>query len=294
MYKPNPLISVYMVLENDGEYLEKSFDSLIRQTYSNFEVIIRDNCSVDRSYEIAIEYQKKFIQKDIYFLVQRNKRKLEKPNCEKLCRRECEGEFQFFMSSNTVLAEDCFVQCIKLFVENYNLGAIVLDGDFIEEKVKIFNGEDIIQKYSELLEMKNGRIIERYIVRSKSQSRNIDFQYHSHLFKLFSDATISDIGVLKGNLVRDIVPDEMLKIDSKNYLSYVIEKYLLLMYLHDLVVDKLDEKKLAQLENATKRKLAEMCLNYSMKCCGINEDMRKKSFYMAKVFDETFVEENQM
>jgi glycosyltransferase involved in cell wall biosynthesis len=54
-----PLISVVTPVYNGESYLAECIESVLAQTYSNWEYIIVNNCSTDRSLEIALEYAKK-------------------------------------------------------------------------------------------------------------------------------------------------------------------------------------------------------------------------------------------
>lgn len=47
------LVSVLIPVYNVEEYVEKSIVSIINQTYKNIEIIIIDDCSTDRTYEIC-------------------------------------------------------------------------------------------------------------------------------------------------------------------------------------------------------------------------------------------------
>lgn len=53
----NELISVIMPVYNTEKYIGKSIESILNQTYENFELIIVDDSSTDNSYEIAKKYQ---------------------------------------------------------------------------------------------------------------------------------------------------------------------------------------------------------------------------------------------
>ena len=50
-----PLVSVIMPNYNYAKYLEKSIDSVLKQSYSNIELIIIDDASTDISAKILIE-----------------------------------------------------------------------------------------------------------------------------------------------------------------------------------------------------------------------------------------------
>ncbi|WP_264531337.1 glycosyltransferase [Flavobacterium sp. N502540] len=51
-----PLVSIVFTSYNHKEYLKQALDSLVKQTYSNLEIIIVDDCSTDGSQEILKEY----------------------------------------------------------------------------------------------------------------------------------------------------------------------------------------------------------------------------------------------
>lgn len=52
------LISIVMPLFNCEKYLKESIHSVLNQTYSNWELILVDDCSKDNSSDIAISYEK--------------------------------------------------------------------------------------------------------------------------------------------------------------------------------------------------------------------------------------------
>jgi len=57
--KKDPLITVIMNCYNGEKYLEKSLQSVIRQTYTNWELVFWDNCSSDNSKKIITKYKLK-------------------------------------------------------------------------------------------------------------------------------------------------------------------------------------------------------------------------------------------
>ena len=56
MKNKNPLVSVIMNCYNGDKYIREAIDSIISQTYNNFEIIFWDNASVDNSADIAKSY----------------------------------------------------------------------------------------------------------------------------------------------------------------------------------------------------------------------------------------------
>lgn len=56
-------VSILLTSYNHGRYLKKSIDSILNQTYKDFELIIVDDCSTDDSYSIIEGYNDKRIKK---------------------------------------------------------------------------------------------------------------------------------------------------------------------------------------------------------------------------------------
>src|SRR6202453_5209528 len=51
-----PLVSIGLFLYNGERFLEAAIESFLNQTFKDFELIISDNCSTDRSDEICRRY----------------------------------------------------------------------------------------------------------------------------------------------------------------------------------------------------------------------------------------------
>lgn len=58
MEKVNPLVSIIVPNYNHEKFLKERFESIFNQTYTNFEVILLDDCSTDSSFNILSEYAK--------------------------------------------------------------------------------------------------------------------------------------------------------------------------------------------------------------------------------------------
>jgi len=52
-----PLVSIGLPVHNGEEHLEEALDSILAQTFINFELIICDNASSDRTAEICMKYE---------------------------------------------------------------------------------------------------------------------------------------------------------------------------------------------------------------------------------------------
>ena len=54
-----PLVSVLMPTYNGEKYLKEAIESILNQTYKNFEFLIADDCSTDDSWKIIQTYQER-------------------------------------------------------------------------------------------------------------------------------------------------------------------------------------------------------------------------------------------
>ena len=66
MEKRNPKISVIVPVYNVEQYLRRCIDSILAQTFTDFEVLLIDDGSKDRSGEICDEYAKKDIRVKVF------------------------------------------------------------------------------------------------------------------------------------------------------------------------------------------------------------------------------------
>ena len=62
----NPLVSVVVMTYNSSKYVLETLDSIYNQTYLNIELIITDDCSTDKTFELCnkwlLQHQNRFIR----------------------------------------------------------------------------------------------------------------------------------------------------------------------------------------------------------------------------------------
>ncbi|PSO83704.1 MAG: hypothetical protein BRC41_11810, partial [Cyanobacteria bacterium QH_9_48_43] len=56
MSEPFSKISVVMPVYNGANYIREAVESILNQTFTDFEFIVIDDCSTDRSWEILTKY----------------------------------------------------------------------------------------------------------------------------------------------------------------------------------------------------------------------------------------------
>lgn len=106
------LVSVIMPSWNTAEYIGASIQSVLNQTYSNWELLIVDDCSSDNTDEVVKSFQDKRI---VYF-------KNEKNSGAALTRnralREAKGEWIAFLDSDDLWASQKLEHQISFMKEN--------------------------------------------------------------------------------------------------------------------------------------------------------------------------------
>lgn len=95
LHSAMPRVSVIMGIYNCGKTLESAVESILRQTYTNWELILCDDGSTDSTYELAGQYTERYPEKIILLRNERNRklsytlnRCLEKASGELIARMD--------------------------------------------------------------------------------------------------------------------------------------------------------------------------------------------------------------
>ena len=119
-----------MPVYNTEKYLKEAIDSVLNQSFKDFELICINDGSTDNSPEILENYRKK--DKRIKIINQKNKG-LGAARNKGL--KNSNGEFIFFIDSDDYIAENA--------LENLYKNAILNDSDMVLYKMARFNGDNI-------------------------------------------------------------------------------------------------------------------------------------------------------
>lgn len=90
----NSLVSIIMPSFNTGRYIKKSIESVLAQTYQNWELLIVDDCSVDNTDEIVASFSDERIK---YFKNEKNSGAAISRN---RALREAKGKWIAFLDSD--------------------------------------------------------------------------------------------------------------------------------------------------------------------------------------------------
>ena len=75
----NKKVSVLMTVYNTSKFLKRAINSVINQTYKNFELIIVDDCSTDNSKKIIEKIKNNKIKK--FFFEKKNRQNRSSKFC---------------------------------------------------------------------------------------------------------------------------------------------------------------------------------------------------------------------
>lgn len=102
------MISVIIPVYNASAFIRQCLDSLLRQTYKNWQAILIDDGSIDSSYSICQEYSK---GDDRFQVISKKNEGVSKTR--NLALDLCKGEFVFFLDADDfLLDENCFDKMI--------------------------------------------------------------------------------------------------------------------------------------------------------------------------------------
>lgn len=99
MIKSSPLVSVFLPTYNQENFIADAIDSVLNQDYENLEIVVGDDCSQDKTWEIVKKYQHEY--PDI-FKTFRNEVNLGiTGNCNEVLKR-CTGKYIAFHAGDDV------------------------------------------------------------------------------------------------------------------------------------------------------------------------------------------------
>lgn len=132
--KPEPLVSIIIPTYNRAHLIGETLDSVLAQTYGNWECIIVDDGSTDNTSDVLESY----VNKDSRF--QYYHRPPDRPKGANACRNYgfqiSKGEFIVFLDSDDLLKSSCLAKRIS-FLQQRDLDFVIGDTAVIEGGKKV-------------------------------------------------------------------------------------------------------------------------------------------------------------
>lgn len=141
----NPIISVVMPVYNAEKYLDESIESILKQTYQNFEFIIINDGSIDKSLEIIKKYQN---QDERIVLISRENKGLVASLNEGIAKAK--GKYIARMDADDVSLSERLETQLKYMITN-NLD--ICGGNYliIDQNSKTISTSEVPESFSEIL-----------------------------------------------------------------------------------------------------------------------------------------------
>ena len=119
-------VSIIMNCYNGENYLDESLNSVINQTYKNWELIFYDNCSTDKSVTILEKYKDKRIK---YF---KSKKKINLGLARKKALSRAKGDFIAFLDTDDIWKKNKLNKQLKFF-NNEKIGFTITNSIFFSK-----------------------------------------------------------------------------------------------------------------------------------------------------------------
>ncbi len=134
-----PKVSICIPTFNYAHYLPETIDSILAQSYSDFELIIVDDCSTDNTAELMPQYA----QRDPRIRFYRNERNLGMVENWNRCLDLARGEYVKIMGADDILEPACIEKSIQVLSENPGVAVVssarlLIDGQSRPLRVEAF------------------------------------------------------------------------------------------------------------------------------------------------------------
>ena len=219
------MISIILPVYNVEEYLIECIESILKQSYKNYELIVVDDGSTDRSLNIINEYKDKF--KEIKIFTQENKGVSEARN---LALRYVKGEYILFVDPDDFLDEN--------MIEHMLYRAKKDKSDVVISNYYIYFNKDKYNKF--IKDILNEGVYSRDEIIDMMLRHVIQGQLWNKLFsyKLLKE---SNFEFEKGRYIQDIFP-VFKAISNANKISYIDESLYFYRQREESTVHKKNKK----------------------------------------------------
>lgn len=120
MIPKKPVVSIIVTIYNREKYLHQCLDSVLAQTFQDWECVLWDDGSIDNSRAIALEYA----GKDRRFVLLGSMSNLGAASSLDSAINNANGAYVGLLDSDDWLAPEAIRKCLKPFMEGLDVGVI--------------------------------------------------------------------------------------------------------------------------------------------------------------------------
>ncbi len=152
----NPTVSILIPVYNRDKYISECIDSAINQTYRDIEIIVIDNASTDKTWNICQNYEKLDSRVKAY----RNNVNIGPLNNWIECVKNAKGKYCKILFSDDVLDVRCIEKMCEVFQKHevaFVFCSVRMGETILKSKIKYYNKKKIISSYEYFKGLLTGR-----------------------------------------------------------------------------------------------------------------------------------------
>ncbi|PZO14599.1 MAG: glycosyl transferase family 2 [Leptolyngbya foveolarum] len=112
--KEPPLVSIIMIFFNGEKFIQEAIESVLAQTYQNWELLLVDDGSTDDSTDHALDYARQYTDK-MRYLEHSKHQNFGMSAARNLGLQHAKGEYLIFLDCDDVLMPRCLETLLKIF-----------------------------------------------------------------------------------------------------------------------------------------------------------------------------------
>ncbi len=172
----NEKVSIIMGVYNCSQTIDEAIDSILKQTYSDWEFIICDDCSTDNTYKILLNYKEEYPNK---FVLLKNEKNLKLAYTLNRCLKHVKGKYIARMDGDDLSEPNRFEKQVLFLKEKPN-------NDLVGTAMSRFNEDGLIDV---LYPIENPN---RYSLRKKLPFFHATIMTYKYVYDAVRGYTVSD------------------------------------------------------------------------------------------------------
>lgn len=173
------LVSILIPCYNHEKFVADCLESILNQTYLQYEVIICDDCSKDRSVSVIRNQRKLFEEKGIHFVLIENEKNCGITRNLNRMLREANGEFVKIIASDDMLEKTYLLEMVTGMQENPTVKILFSNGYKIAEAAAYpVHEKDILEPMMEGIPECRDHILERIYAHNFVPAPTLMIRHH--------------------------------------------------------------------------------------------------------------------
>ncbi len=149
--KTEPLVSVIMPVYNAGVFLRESIESILKQTYKHFELIIVDDASTDGSWKIIQRFKKRYPS---IIRAYQLKNQLNKGGdaCANIAYKKARGKFIARMDADDIAVPERLEKQVAFLLDKPDVIMVGSQAHVINRKSKVIGEKNVPLTHDKIYE----------------------------------------------------------------------------------------------------------------------------------------------